>query len=303
MSARLNVVENTSDFIAQDFDHLSTYFDSRNQVAWGYMHADPRPCFTEPLLHELMTWFEDIRRQIRNPAQTDPLYYVVASSIPGVYSLGGDLNLFHQLILAQDHERLLNYAKACIDPLYSNQVHLAMPNLKSISLVQGDALGGGFECALSSNVMIAERGCKMGFPEILFNLFPGMGAYTLLSRRIGPKQAEKMIMSGNIYTSDALFEMGVVDVLAEPGRGQEAIMDYIQKEKRTRSGMLSFRRSVEAVDPVSYEELMKITEIWVDAALHLDKKDLRIMEMLVSRQTIKTAAAPTAMRQPVAEFA
>jgi len=39
----------------------------------------------------------------------------------------------------------------------------------TISLVQGDALGGGFEFALSSNLIVAERGVRMGFPEIIFD--------------------------------------------------------------------------------------------------------------------------------------
>jgi DSF synthase len=43
------------------------------------------------------------------------------------------------------------------------------------SLVQGRALGSGFECALASDVIVAETGARMGFPEVLFNLFPGMG--------------------------------------------------------------------------------------------------------------------------------
>jgi DSF synthase len=59
--------------------------------------------------------------------------------------------------------------------MYENIIHLDR-DVTTIALVQGDALGGGFETALSSNVLIAERSAKLGFPEILFNLFPGMGA-------------------------------------------------------------------------------------------------------------------------------
>jgi len=47
--------------------------------------------------------------------------------------------------------------------------------LTTISLAQGDALGGGFEAALSCSVIIAERRARFGFPEVMFNLFPGMG--------------------------------------------------------------------------------------------------------------------------------
>jgi len=51
-------------------------------------------------------------------------------------------------------------------------------------------LGGGFETALSSNVVIAERSAKMGPSEILFNLFPA-GAYSLSAGRVGARQAEE----------------------------------------------------------------------------------------------------------------
>ena len=68
--------------------------------------------------------------------------------------------------------------------------------LTTITLVQGDALGGGFEAAISSNVVIAEKSAKFGLPEVLFNLIPGMGAYSFLVRRTSPDLAEKIIMSG-----------------------------------------------------------------------------------------------------------
>ena len=51
----------------------------------------------------------------------------------------------------------------------------------TISLVQGDALGGGFEAALCGDIIIAEKQARFGFPEVLFNLFPGMGAYNSCS--------------------------------------------------------------------------------------------------------------------------
>lgn len=271
------------------YEQLTTYFDERYQIAWGYMHSAPRPCFTPTLLGELTDWCHTLIDQIDNPRQPDVLYQVTASAIPGVFNLGGDLNLFHELILAKDRPGLAHYAKICIAPLYLNAIHLGRPNVKSICLVQGDALGGGFECALSGNVLIAERGTKMGFPEILFNLFPGMGALTLLGRRIGLTKAEKMILSGNLYSAEDLYDMGVVDVLAEPGEGTQAVYDYIRKDNRARNGALALRAARERIEPVSHEELMDITAIWVDAALRIEQKDLRMMERLIARQGGKAA--------------
>jgi DSF synthase len=140
-------------------------------------------------------------------------------------------------------------------------------------------------------VLIAERGARMGLPEILFNLFPGMGAMTFLGRRVGHHQAEKIILSGKLYLAEELYDMGVVDVLAEPGEGEGAVYDYVRREEKARNGIMALRAAREISQPVSYDELVRITEVWVDAALRLEPKDLRMMERLVSRQTGKAETA------------
>jgi DSF synthase len=125
----------------------------------------------------------------------------------------------------------------------------------------------------------------MGFPEILFNLFPGMGAMSLLGRKVGFSLAEKVILSGKLYSAEEMHELGAVDVLAEPGCGERAVYEFIRKESRQRNGTLALRAAREVSQPISNAELMQIAEIWVDAALRLETKDLRMMERLVARQT------------------
>jgi DSF synthase len=283
--AHLQAVRSTLQPQQNNYSQLTTYVDEHNQVAWGYMNAAPRPCFTGVLLREIVDWFGDVGRRVDDPESADVNYVVVASAHPGVYNLGGDLNLFRQLIEERDRDSLYKYAQACIRPLFLNALHLNRPNLKTITLVQGDALGGGFECALSGNVLIAERGSKMGFPEILFNLFPGMGAMTLLGRKIGYSKAEKVILSGKLYSAEEMYELGAVDILAEPGSGEQAVYEFIRKEARQRNGALALRAARELSQPIAHDELMRIAEIWVDAALRLEPKDLRMMERLVARQT------------------
>jgi DSF synthase len=145
-------------------------------------------------------------------------------------------------------------------------------------------MGGGFESALSASVLIVEESARLGFPEILFNLFPGMGAYSLLSRRVGRRTTEEMINSGNIYTGRQLYEMGVADVVAPDGCGEAAVYSYIKKHAKAANG----RRAVEAarreVTPLTYDELSRVLEIWVDAALRLTERDIRMMERLVRAQ-------------------
>jgi len=285
--AHLQAVRNTLQAQQNDYSQLTTYYDEHNQIAWGYMHSEPRPCFTGTLLRELISWWGQISTRIHNPETADIRYVVLGSTHADIYNLGGDLNLFHKLILDRDKDSLLRYAQACIEVIYLNSMHLTQPQIKTISLVQGDALGGGFECALSCNTLIAERGVKMGFPEILFNLFPGMGALTFMGRKIGYNQAEKIILSGKLYSADEMYELGVVDVLAEKGEGELAVYEFVRKESRQRNGTLALRAAREISQPIAHSELMRIAEIWVDAALCLEPKDLRMVERLVSRQNSK----------------
>lgn len=289
--AHLQAVRTSLQPQQNNFSQLATYFDEQNQIAWGYMQAEPRPCFTPTLLREMLAWWSNMVSMIDNPAEIDVKYFVLASNVPNIYNLGGDLNLFRQHIAARDRNALYHYAISCIDSSYAVHRHLNRPNVTSIALVQGQALGGGFECALAANVLIAERGSKMGLPEILFNLFPGMGAMTYLGRRVGHHLAEKIIRSGKLYLAEELHEMGVVDVLAEPGEGEAAVHDYVRREEKSRNGILALRAARELSQPAPYEELIRITEIWVDAALRLEPKDLRMMERLVSRQTGKAETA------------
>ena len=291
--AHLQAVQPTLQPQHNSYTQLTTYFDAHTQTAWGYMHASPRPCFTPTLLEELLDWGQRMADAIDDPQLPDVKYFVVASSVPDTFSLGGDLNLFMQHIAAADRDALLKYAISCVDCSYAVHSRLNRPGVTSIALVQGQALGGGFESALAASVLVAERGAKMGLPEILFNLFPGMGAMTFLGRRVGHHLAEKIIRSGKLYLAEELYEMGVVDVLAEPGAGEAAVYDYIRREEKSRNGILALRAAREISQPVAYDELIRITEVWVDAALRLEAKDIRMMERLVSRQTSKTEAAAT----------
>ena len=204
--------------------------------------------------------------------------------------------LFLKLIRGGDREGLFRYAKSCIDLLH---VGYNLP-ITTISLVQGDAFGGGFEGALTTRVLIAERRAQMGLPEILFNLFPGMGAYSLLARKLDPARAERLILSGRMYSAEELSEMGVVDVLAENGQGEEAVYAYMKKHNRSHNGYDAIHKVRQIYNPISYDELLRIVTIWVDTALQLSERDLRVMERIARSQEKLTVLRPSVEEKQLA---
>jgi DSF synthase len=269
-----------------------TQFDPASHTVWGYFKPRGTACYSLGLLKDILAHDQKLvangARVDVDGALQDVHYYVTGSRVPRVFNLGGDLALFVLLIKARDRDALAHYARLCIDNMYPRIHNFFSPTLTKLALVQGDALGGGFECALASDVIVAEESAQLGFPEILFNLFPGMGAYSLLARRIGMRAAEELILSGRILPAAELHRMGIVDVLAKDGEGASAVRDWIAANAKRRNGVQAAFRARKLVHPVTREELDAITDVWVDAAFRLQDRDLKMMGRIVRAQMRRT---------------
>jgi len=263
-------------------------FEPDTGTIWAWFNPTGTPCFSLGLLNDIRAHDNMLETNKGCVPQSGQLhkanYYVVGSKIPRVFNLGGDLALFILLIKSREREALAHYAKLCIDNIYPRIRNYGCPTMTTISLVQGDALGGGFETALSSDVIVAEESAQLGLPEILFNLFPGMGAYSLLARRIGMRAAEDLVTSGRILPASKLYEMGVVDVLAKDGEGEPTVRSWIAKNQKRRNGFQAVFQARQHIHPITREELDRITDVWVDAALRLEDRDLKMMGRIVRSQ-------------------
>jgi DSF synthase len=118
-----------------------------------------------------------------------------------------------------------------------------------------------------------------------------MGAYSFLFRKIGRRLTEDLISSGATYSARQLLEMGVVDIVAADGSGEAAVSTFIASHSRSSNG----RRGIEAVareiQPLKHEELVRIVDIWADAALRLGERDLKLMDRLLRAQSRRNVPA------------
>jgi DSF synthase len=215
------------------------------------------------------------------PVRVD--HVVFGSRAPGAFNLGGDLELFLRAIIRQDRAAIESYAIACIDNIHRRHIGFGA-NIATIALVQGKAMGGGFECALASDVIIAERSATFCLPEALFNLFPGMGAFSFLARKVGVRKAEEICTSAETYSAQDMFDAGVVDELAEDGAGLESTRRLIVQRQKRGNSARAFRAAKRHFQPVTHAELRAIVDVWVDAAFNLETRDLRMMARLVRAQ-------------------
>ena len=280
-------MNNNNYSLGQSYDQLISSYEEESGVMWCYANPSPRPCFTPQLLKDLNRFLNNVRARCINESNSGIFpavkYLILGSYKPGVFSLGGDLALFVGAIKDKDKVKLSEYMKLSIDVLYATYTNLNAP-LTTNALIRGNALGAGFEGALACDYLIAEEGVQLGFPEVLFNMFPGMGAYSFLSRKINQVMVEKMILGGRVYKSEELHEMGIIDLIAEKGQGVEEVREFIKRLEKNANTRKSLFKVRNRVSPVSYQELIDIGEIWVDAALSLTSRELKIMERFIRSQ-------------------
>lgn len=270
-------------------NELEVLYDERNAALWTFMRPSGRPSFTPPMLADFVNWQRLIGAHF-GPDHVPLNYLVLGSRAPGVFCFGGDLELFASFIRQGNRDGLAAYGYRCVEILHRNMHSLELPML-TIGLVQGTALGGGFEALLSFDYIIAERGSTFGLPEVIFGLFPGMGAHAILSRKLGSAMADRVIMGNETYSAEAMYELGIVHQLAEPGEGEAAVRDFMAKSARRHAGLVGARRASLRADDITLAELRDIVDHWADAALQLRESDLKVMHRLAGAQTRLVRAA------------
>ena len=274
------------DIFSKQFNEIELRFDRSDEIFWCYMNQTSRPSYTYELgeeIQQVQDWIH-ANYAMDGSQRSDPLrYFVCGSRTPGIYNLGGDLKHFADCIRRRDLGALKKYARTCVHMQYENSTGFGAPII-TMALVQGDALGGGFEHALAFDILVADKSARLGLPEILFNLFPGMGAYSFLRQRLGRKDTERFILEGKLFTATELYDMGVVDILAEDGMGEAAIVEYTKENRRRYHAERAVYRARKIASPVSLEELLEITDAWAETALYLEEGDVRKMERLATAQ-------------------
>ena len=274
---------------AGEFSQLMAYYEEDRHVMWMMLRSAPRPCFNQQLVTDII--------RLARAARESGLrfdFWVTGSLVPEIFNVGGDLNFFVDVIRNGERDKLMAYARSCIDGVWEIYNGFGTDAI-SIAMIEGSALGGGFEAALAHHYVLAQKGTKLGFPEIAFNLFPGMGGYSLVARKSNMRVAETLISTGESRFAEWHAEQGLVDEVFEPGQALMATRTFIDVMRPMLNGTRAMLRARQRVLPLSRSELMDITEDWVNSAFMLEEKDVAFMERLVvlqNRRVSKLKAVP-----------
>jgi DSF synthase len=241
----------------------------------------PIQCYSLAAMTEMQQVLDDISA---NPGLLRHL--VLTSDVPKVFNFGGDLALFVLLVRAGDVDSLRLYGMKCVDMVWwlENAAHLGV---HTTVMAAGDTLGGGLESVLPFHRIIFEKSAQAGFPEVLFNLFPGMGAWDFTIRRAGFAVANEMILSGHLYSAEELMYRRLIDLVVPDGEGEQAIDRVVREVDPRHRGTIAALRAQRLAAPVRRESLVAIVDQWAESAMGLTDRDLRLMERLARAQVRK----------------
>jgi len=263
---------------AGELSQLAAFYEEGRNIMWMMLRSEPRPCFNQGVLSDIL----HLARVARESGLRFD-FWVTGSQVPEIFNVGGDLSFFVDAIRSGQRDTLMSYARSCIDCIWEMYNGFGTGAI-SIALVEGSALGGGLESALAHHYVLAQKDAKLGFPEVAFNLFPGMGGYSLVARKSTMRVAEDLISSGESHTAEWFAEQGLVDQTFEPGDAFLATRTFIDVIRPKLNAIRALIRTRQRVLPLSRSELMDITEDWVRSTFTIETKDLAYMERLVMLQ-------------------
>jgi DSF synthase len=270
-----------------DLFELRLELDVDLAAIWCFQQHKAGANFAPRLLKDIrkvQRAIQDFHRDEPSDAAKIAKFLIWASDIEGLFNLGGDLAYFETLVRSRNYDQLRAYALSCIDVCFANYSSLDAPIIVG-ALVAGDALGGGMESALSCDFIVAEEQAKFGLPEMVYGLFPGMGAYSFLARRLGQSKAESIISNGRLYSASDMHDMALVERVVTPGTGRKEMNRFLTKTLRRYHASLAIYNARRRIIPITFQEMADIVEDWVSVAMGLTDQDLRKMTRLAAAQS------------------
>lgn len=162
-----------------------------------------------------------LRLAAEQAATDERVRAVVVHGGPKAFSAGADI----KEMATMTHAEMVGHA-AVLQAAFDAVAAIPKP---VVAAINGPALGGGCELALTADARICGSEARLGLPEILLGVIPGAGGTQRLPRLIGPARAKEMIFAGSQVSADEALEMGLVDQVTAPELVLETALQWARR--------------------------------------------------------------------------
>jgi 3-hydroxyacyl-CoA dehydrogenase/enoyl-CoA hydratase/3-hydroxybutyryl-CoA epimerase len=193
-------------------------------IAW--LVLDKAGASANTLSEDVLTELDDVLAKIEGDP---PKGLVLRSAKRSGFIAGADIGEFRGMTDAAAVEARLTKAHAVVDRLD----RLALP---TVAVIHGYCLGGGLEIALACDFRIAVDDARLGFPEVMLGLHPGLGGTVRLPRLINPLEAMTMMLTGRNTRAGRAKRLGLVDAVVPERHVKAAALAAVGGSLKTKRG-------------------------------------------------------------------
>jgi DSF synthase len=254
------------------------------KTLWVTIRPELKPVFTLQLLDSLVKIQSAIVALWGAPDQYHraPVRFLAFRGTGPFFTLGGDLDFYLDCLAKNDRASLAEYARLSAEGAIWNSGGLN-GLVVTLSTIHAKAIGGGIDAPRSCNVMIAEEQASFVYPEIKFNHFP-ITAVAILSRRMGQRAAEQMLLSGEEMSAQEFMAAGGLEAVVPTGAGESWIRKYCADSLPIHAAKTALFSAFNRRHGDLREELGHLGEIWTNCMLRLSPSAISKLQRIAQTQ-------------------
>jgi enoyl-CoA hydratase/carnithine racemase len=187
---------------------------------------------------------------------------ILYSSRKEGFSAGGDLRELYRLAIATETETRADGMRAFVQRVHQVANALDASPLTTIAAVHGICFGGGFELALTCDLIVADKMARFAFPELRLGIIPGFGGIPRLRRDVGNAVVRDLLFTGRSINAVKAQAVGLVSQVAAEG-------EALRLARTTAAQVLKYDRYTSAVckkfaKPIPLEDLRREIELFCE---------------------------------------
>jgi enoyl-CoA hydratase/carnithine racemase len=187
---------------------------------------------------------------------------IIYSTLKSGFSAGADLRELYQRIQQKGRVEVAQEVRGYLERIHRVMNALDASPLTSIAAVHGVTFGGGFELALTCDLIIADKMARFCFPELRLGLIPGYGGIPRLKRDLGNAVVRDLLLTGRSFNATKAQQIGLVSQVVAEG-------EALRAARATAAQMAKFDRQTAAaakkfIKPIPHEELQREIDLFCE---------------------------------------
>jgi enoyl-CoA hydratase len=194
--------------------------------------------------------------------QNDAHALIIYSEISSGFCAGADLRELYQRSHSVEKAKALKGVRDFLERIHRVLNLIDATPLPTIAAVHGVTFGGGFELALTCDLIFADKMARFCFPELRLGLIPGFGGIPRLKRDLGNAVVRDLLLTGRSFNATKALQVGLISQVVGEGQALRAARAAAaQLKKFDRTTVAEAKRFTK---PIPYEELKREIDLFCE---------------------------------------